>query len=49
MKCVKQKGTVDASYIIRVPNDKAAKMVESGKWEYTNKGAWKSNGRQRKD
>lgn len=45
MKCVKKFG--DSAEVVRVSNQKAKEMVTSGKWHYTNKSAWKANGRKR--
>jgi len=43
MKCVKN---VDESIIVRVKDDTAVKMVDSGKWQYAKKSEWKAAGRQ---
>lgn len=48
MKCVRR---VDrfSNRVIRVPNEVATELVESGQWHLTSKGAWKSAGRERPD
>jgi hypothetical protein len=42
MKCIKS-----GDKVIRVDDEKARKLVESGKWKFSTKGAWKSGGRKR--
>lgn len=45
MKCVVMKR--DGAKAIRVSNADAKSLVETGKYNYTSKGRWKSDGRKR--
>lgn len=40
MKCVK-----NDKQVVRVKDDVAAKMVQTGKWRYAKKSEWKAGGR----
>lgn len=40
MKCIK-----NDEVVIRVKDDVAVKMVDSGKWRYAKKSEWKAGGR----
>lgn len=53
MKCVKSTASLTGENpqedlnVVRVTDEKAAQLVQSGDWEYTNKKAWKESGRKR--
>lgn len=53
MKCVKSTASLTGENpqedlnVVRVTDEKAAKMVAEGGWEYTSKRDWKATGRKR--